>query len=208
VPLDAATLRRAQRHLAAADPVLARIIELVGPCRLKPQRGLSPFTYLVAAVVGQQISGAAARAIRERLRARFGHPLRPEQIASAADEELRACGLSRQKAGYLRDLARHAAAGLPLARLGRRSDERVIETLTVVKGIGRWTAEMYLMFRLGRPDVLPLDDLGIQTAMRRAYRMRGKPKKPRMVRMARPWRPYRSVACWYLWRSLEVRPPR
>jgi DNA-3-methyladenine glycosylase II len=205
--LDAVELRRAERHLAAADPVLARLIEAVGPCRLHPHRGVGPFGYLVRAILSQQISGAAARAVAERLRSRFGWPLRPEHLLGASDEELRACGLSRQKAGYLRDLASRACNGLPLERLSRLTDERVIETLTVVKGIGRWTAEMYLMFRLGRPDVLPLDDLGIRSAMRRAYRMRALPDKDRMRRTATPWRPYRTVACWYLWRSLELKPP-
>jgi 3-methyladenine DNA glycosylase/8-oxoguanine DNA glycosylase len=128
-------------------------------------------------------------------------------MLGASDEDLRGLGLSRQKARYLRDLAEKTEDGLPFGRLSRLSDEEVIETLTVVKGIGRWTAEMYLMFRLGRPDVLPVADLGIRAAMKRAYRMRAMPKPERMRRVAAPWRPYRTVACWYLWRSVDPVPP-
>jgi DNA-3-methyladenine glycosylase II len=167
------------------------------------RRGGSAFAYLARAILAQQISTAAARSIGQRMTDRWGWPWRPEQVLAASDEEMRALGLSRQKASYLRDLAAHTKNGLPLHRLSRMSDERVIETLTVVKGIGRWTAEMYLMFRLGRGDVLPVDDLGIRSAMRRAYGMRGLPKKERMRRIAEAWRPYRSIACFYLWTSLD-----
>jgi 3-methyladenine DNA glycosylase/8-oxoguanine DNA glycosylase len=190
-----------------ADPVLAGIIGAVGPCRLEIHRAGSAFAYLSRAILAQQISLAAARSIANRMKARFGWPLRPEHVLSASIAELRSLGLSRQKAAYLRDLATRTRDGLPLDRLSRLSDERVIEVLTVVKGIGRWTAEMYLMFRLGRPDVLPVDDLGIRNAMKRAYRMRATPKKERMRRIAEAWRPHRTVACWYLWRSLELEPP-
>ena len=204
VSLDETALRRARRHLAAADPVMARVLGTVGSLPLPVHRGGSAFAYLSRAILAQQISGAAARSIAKRITDRFGWPWRPEQMLQASDAELRALGLSRQKAGYLRDLASHTRDGLPLDRLSRLSDERVIEELTVVKGIGRWTAEMYLMFRLGRGDVLPVDDLGIRSAMRRAYGMRGLPKKERMRRIAEPWRPYRSVACFYLWKSLDA----
>jgi len=178
-----------------------------GPCPFRVHRGGSGFAYLTRAILAQQISGAAARSIGRRLRDRFGAPLLPEHFLSASDEELRGLGLSRQKASYLRDLAEKTRAGLPFGRLSRLSDERVIEELTVVKGIGRWTAEMYLMFRLGRPDVLPVDDLGIQAAMQKVYRMRSRPGADRMRRVAAPWRPYRTVACWYLWQSLDTAPP-
>jgi 3-methyladenine DNA glycosylase/8-oxoguanine DNA glycosylase len=204
--LDPGALRRARRHLASADPVMARLAGPLGPSPIGIHRRGSAFTYLARAILAQQISVAAARSIAARLTARFGWPWRPEHVLGATDAELRSLGLSRQKAAYLRDLAARTRDGLPLGRLSRLSDERVIETLTAVKGIGRWTAEMYLMFRLGRPDVLPVDDLGIQTAMRRAYRMRGKPRKERMRRIAEAWRPYRTVACFYLWRSLEEPP--
>jgi DNA-3-methyladenine glycosylase II len=203
VKLHANELRHARRHLCEADPVLARLLDEVGELPLPLHRGGSAFAYLSRAILAQQISTAAARSIASRLTGRFGWPWRPEQVLRAGDAELRALGLSRQKIGYLRDLAGHTRDGLPLHRLSRFDDERVIETLTVVKGIGRWTAEMYLMFRLGRRDVLPVDDLGIRSAMRRAYSMRGLPDKRRMQRIAEAWRPYRTLACFYLWRSLD-----
>jgi DNA-3-methyladenine glycosylase II len=205
--LDLPSLRRAARHLKTTDAVMARLVSTVGPPRMELRRGMSDFAYLTRAILAQQISVAAARSIAGRLKERLGSPLRPARVLAATEAELRSLGLSRQKAAYLRDLAVHVEDGLPLERLRRLSDERVIETLTVVKGIGRWTAEMYLMFRLGRPDVLPTDDLGIRVAMRRAYRMRSLPKPDRMRKIAAAWRPYRTVACWYLWRSLELPPP-
>jgi DNA-3-methyladenine glycosylase II len=204
--LAPATLRAATRHLAAADPVLAGLVRDVGPCRLEIHRGGSSFAYLARAILAQQISVAAARSIAGRIRDRFGSPLRPEDVIGASDAELRGLGLSRQKVAYLRDLARKTRDGLPLGRLSRLPDERVIETLTAVKGVGVWTAEMYLMFRLGRPDVFPVGDLGIRNAMKRAYRMRGVPKPERLQQVAAPWRPWRTVACWYLWKSLEAVP--
>jgi DNA-3-methyladenine glycosylase II len=205
VRLDNAALGRARRHLGGCDDVvMARLSKQIGPIPMSPHRGGSAFAYLSRAILAQQISTAAARSIGKRMSDRFGWPWRPEHILAASDEELRALGLSRQKASYLRDLAARTRDGLPLDRLSRLSDERVIEKLTVVKGIGRWTAEMYLMFRLGRGDVLPVDDLGIRSAMRRAYGMRGLPKKDRMRRIAEAWRPYRSIACFYLWRSLDA----
>ncbi|HEY8231824.1 MAG: DNA-3-methyladenine glycosylase family protein [Vicinamibacterales bacterium] len=202
--LDGVGLERARRHLAAADPVMARLLSEAGAMPLPLHRGGSGFAYLSRAILAQQISGAAARSIAARVTERFGWPWRPEQLLGASDAELRGFGLSRQKVAYLRDLAAHARDGLPFQRLGRMDDERVIETLTVVKGIGRWTAEMYLMFRLGRHDVLPVDDLGIRSAMRRAYAMRALPDKRRMLRIAEAWRPYRSLACFHLWHSLDA----
>jgi DNA-3-methyladenine glycosylase II len=199
-----ADLRPAVRHLRRADPVLARLVDQVGPCRYEVRRVGGPFAYLTAAIVHQQLAGAAAATIHRRLCALAGrtHP-RPEDIARCSDAELRGVGLSRQKVGYLRDLVARLEAGLPLGRLSRLSDEAAIEALTSVKGIGRWTSEMYLMFRLGRLDVLPVDDLGIRKAMQRAFRKRALPKPDWMRKTAEPWRPYRSVACWYLWRSLD-----
>ena len=204
--LDSADLRRATRDLSSADPILAGLVREVGPCRLEVRRGGSSFAYLARAILSQQISVAAARSVAGRMRDRFGAPLRPEDILGAADEELRSLGLSRQKAAYLRDLAEKTRDGLPLARLSRLPDDEVVETLTVVKGVGVWTAEMYLMFRLGRPDVFPVGDLGIRNAMKRAYRMRGVPKPERLRRVAAPWRPWRTVASWYLWQSLAATP--
>jgi DNA-3-methyladenine glycosylase II len=204
--LDGPALRRATRSLSLCDPALASVIAEVGHCRLEVHRGGSCFAYLARAILSQQISVAAARSIAGRMRDRFGAPIRPEDVLRATDDELRSLGLSRQKAAYLRDLAEKTSAGLPLGRLARMPDERVIETLTVVKGVGVWTAEMYLMFRLGRPDVFPAGDLGIRNAMKRAYRMRGVPTPDRMRRIAGRWRPWRTVACWYLWQSLDATP--
>jgi 3-methyladenine DNA glycosylase/8-oxoguanine DNA glycosylase len=176
----------------------------VGPCRLRSDRKGGPFAALVEAILYQQITGKAAATIHGRLRTAVGrrHP-RPQDVEALSDAALREAGLSRQKISYLRDLSQKAKNGLPLARLHRLGDDAVVEALTGVKGIGRWTAEMFLMFRLGRPDVLPVDDYGIRKAMQRAYRKRSLPKPDWMRRAAAPWRPYRSVASWYLWRSLE-----
>jgi DNA-3-methyladenine glycosylase II len=198
-------LRSAVRHLRRADPVLDEIIDTVGPCRLRQDAGGGPFAALVEAILYQQITGKAAATIHGRLRSAVGrkHP-RPPDIAALSDEQLRAVGLSRQKIGYLKDLAEKAASGLPLERLRRLEDDDVVEALIRVKGIGRWTAEMFLMWRLGRLDVLPVDDYGIRKAMQRAYRKRALPKAEWMRRTAEPWRPYRTVASWYLWRSLDA----
>ncbi len=202
--LDAAALRRARRQLAAVDPVMARLVATLGPAPMAfRRRGGSAFFYLARAILGQQISVAAARSIANRMTARFGWPWRPEHVLAASEADLRALGLSRQKAVYLRDLAECTRDGLALGRLGRLPDDRVIEVLTAVKGVGRWTAEMFLMFRLGRADVLPLDDLGLRGAIRRAYGLRKAPSRDRVVRIAEAWRPYRTLACFYLWRSLE-----
>jgi 3-methyladenine DNA glycosylase/8-oxoguanine DNA glycosylase len=205
MPLDPPTLRRAVSHLRRADPVLDGIIGTVGPCRLRREPGGGPFAALVEAILYQQITGKAAATIHGRLREAVGrrHP-RPPDIVALSDEQLRSVGLSRQKTGYLRDLAEKAADGLPLSRLRGLADDDVVVALTGVKGIGRWTAEMFLMFRLGRPDVLPVDDYGIRKAMQRAYRKRALPKPEWMRRTAEPWRPYRTIASWYLWRSLDA----
>ena len=199
------TLRRAAAHLRRSDPVLGRIVRRVGPCRLTVDRRTAPFAALVESILYQQLTGKAAATIHDRLLALCGRPTpRPEDILRATDAELRAVGLSRQKVGYLRDLSRRVQDGLPLHRLSRLPDEGVIEALTAVKGIGRWTAEMYLIFRLGRLDVLPVDDYGVRKAMQRAYRKHTLPKADWMRKTAEPWQPYRSVASWYLWRSLGV----
>jgi len=205
MPLDSPTVRRAVRHLRRADPVLGCIIGQVGKCRLRQDGGGGPFAALVEAILYQQITGKAAATIHARLREAVGrkHP-RPPDIVALSDDELRLAGLSRQKVGYLRDLAEKASKGLPLGRLRRLADDDVVAALVGVKGIGRWTAEMFLMFRLGRLDVLPVDDYGIRKAMQRAYRKRALPKPEWMRRTAEPWRPYRSVASWYLWRSLDA----
>ena len=157
-------------------------------------------------IVSQQLSTSAAATIHARLIALVGkeQPL-PEDWLALNDPDLRAAGLSRQKIAYIRDLARHVHDGLlPMAKLHRMSDDEVIAALTEVKGIGVWTAQMFLMFRLNRPDILPVLDLGIRNAFRRAYKLRKEPTEKRMRAIAKPWTPYRSVASWYLWQSLEL----
>lgn len=206
MPLDDAVRRKAARHLAKSDPVMAGIVARVGRCRFETDRGGGPFASLCEAIVYQQITGKAAVAIYGRLREKIGrrHP-KPEDFARLADTDLRACGLSRQKISYLRDLARHAQDGLPLHRVHRMDEDAAIRTMTAVKGIGRWTSHMYLIFRLGRLDVMPVDDYGVRKAMQLAYRMRKLPKPDRMLRVSEAWRPYRSIASWYLWRSLDTK---
>jgi 3-methyladenine DNA glycosylase/8-oxoguanine DNA glycosylase len=203
--MDLRIRRRATRHLRKADPVMAAIIEAVGPCRLEIEP-TPPFAALMQSIVYQQITGRAAATIHGRVLAALGrggkHP-RPEDVLAAADETLRAAGLSRTKVLSIRDLAARAPR-LPLRRLARMEDEAIVEALTEVRGIGRWTVEMYLIFRLGRPDVLPVTDYGVRKAMQRAYRLRALPSPERMETIARSWRPYRTVASWYLWRLLDT----
>lgn len=163
------------------------------------------FAAIVKSITSQQLSVKASRTIYQRVAALFpsGVPA-PGGVAAISDETMRAAGLSRQKIAYVRDLSAKVLDGtLPLDALDTLDDEAAIEAITCVKGLGRWSAEMFLMFRLHRPDVMPVDDLGIVNAMIKAYRLRKKPKPKRMLQIAEPWRPYRSVACWYLWRSLE-----
>lgn len=185
--------------------MLGGLIERVGPCRLEARREGTHYEALVRSIVFQQLSGKAARTIHDRFRALYPRRRpRPELVLQSTDEALRAAGLSRQKVGYLRDLSARVADGsLPLAHLGRLPDDAIIEHLVQVKGIGRWTVQMFLMFRLGRPDVLPELDLGVQNAIQRAYGLRKRPTPKDVLRIGEPWRPYASVASWYLWRSLE-----
>lgn len=185
---------------------MAALIARVGPCRFEVASGQHPFEALVESIVYQQITGRAAARIHERLVGLLGRKRpRPEDILAVSLPALRGVGLSRQKAAYLRDLSARVSDGrLPLSGLSRKPDEAIIESLIAVKGIGRWTAHMFLMFRMGRPDVLPVGDYGVRKAMQRAYRMRLLPKPRRMERVAAPWRPYRTVASWYLWRSLDI----
>lgn len=197
-------MRKALNHLKKSDPVLRAIIERVGPCRMAfdvPQ-----FSSLAEAIVYQQLNGRAAVTIFERFVALAGDPLTPDGILKLGDAELRKAGLSKQKSAYLKDLAAKTAAGLlDFARLPELTDEQVIEHLTQVKGIGEWTAHMFLMFSLRRPNVLPTGDYGVQVAMKKHYRKRKLPKPKDMEKIARNWAPYRSVACWYMWRSLDIK---
>jgi DNA-3-methyladenine glycosylase II len=194
----------ARRHLMRRDPVMRDIIKAVGPFEMQ-LRG-KPYQSLVRAIIYQQLAGAAASAIERRFLALFGGgvPSAPE-LAAATDEELRTAGISRQKAGYLRSIAEHFASGhLSDTKLMRAPDEVVVEQVTQIKGVGRWTADMLLMFCLGRPDVLPVGDLGIQNAMKLAYGLDAAPKPAEMIEIADPWRPYRSAGAWYLWRRGDV----
>ena len=198
--------RAAVRHLKQADPVLKRIIERVGPNRFGGRATGSHLDALVRSIVSQQLSTSAATTIHSRLIALVGEANpHPEHWLALNDPDMRAAGLSRQKIAYIRDLARHVQDGaLPMDRLHLMSDDEVIEALTAVKGIGVWTAQMFLMFRLGRPDILPVLDLGIRNAFRRAYRLRKDPTAKRMQALAKSWAPYRSVASGFLWQSLEL----
>lgn len=202
-------LRQAEAHLQAADPVMAALIAGTGRCRLGESRRTDPFTALIEAIVWQQLSTKAAATIYARFLALFpaGVPPGPAAVLAAGDEALRGAGLSRAKIRYLRDLSSRVLEDLlPLQTLDALPDEEVITALTQVKGIGRWSAEMFLMFRLLRPDVLPVGDLGIVKAIERQYRLRTMPTPARMHRIAEPWRPFRSVAAWYLWASTSVVP--
>jgi DNA-3-methyladenine glycosylase II len=199
---------RARRLLIRRDPVLAAVIRRHGPCGLAAAQRPDHFAALVRAITGQQLSTKAAATIYARLAALMpgGHPT-PKAFASVTDDALRGVGMSRQKASYFRDLCDKVSSGaLPLDSLDAMSDEDVIAALTQVKGIGRWSAEMFLIFRLHRPDVLPVDDLGIVNAVKNVYRLRKKPTADRLRKIGEPWRPYRSVASWYLWRSLDNEP--
>jgi len=197
--------RTSVTYLKRADPVLARVIERVGPCRFVPRAHGTHFDALLRSIVYQQLSGKAASTILDRVLCLYGgrYP-RPAQLLETRDEDLRTAGLSRQKLAYLRDLAAKVDTGdVPLARVGRLSDEEIITHLTRVKGVGRWTAQMFLMFRLGRPDVLPELDLGIQTAIQQAYDLPTRPTPADVLRIGTSWRPHATIASWYLWRSLE-----
>jgi methylated-DNA-[protein]-cysteine S-methyltransferase len=198
----------AEAHLRAADPLLARVIDAVGPCRLELQRSESLFGALAEAIVYQQLAGRAAATIHARLCALFpgGHAgPTPEQILRASDAKLRGTGLSAAKLLSLRDLARRARAGeIPtLAEARSLPDAALVERLTAVRGIGRWTVEMLLIFRLGRPDVLPVDDLGVRSGFSAAARRRALPAPKELARYGERWAPYRTAASWYLWRAAE-----
>ena len=197
-------MRRAVNHLKKCDPVLRAIIERVGPCRM--EFGLPEFSSVAEAIVYQQLNGKAAVTIFKRFAALAGEPLTPEGILKLNDEQLRSVGLSKQKSAYLKDLAAKTAAGLlDFSRLHELTDEDVIQNLTQVKGVGVWTAHMFLMFSLRRPNVLPTGDYGVQVAMRKHYKKRKLPKPKDMEKIAKAWAPYRSVACWYMWRSLDIK---
>jgi DNA-3-methyladenine glycosylase II len=200
---------RARRLLMRRDPVLAGAIKRIGPCLMADRQRKDHLTALVGAIVSQQLSTKAAATIFGRFVALFPDNQIPDAAAIAAqsDDALRGVGLSGQKVGYLRDLSARIADGrLDLDALDSLPDELVIERLTAVKGFGRWTAEMFLMFRLHRPDVLPAGDLGIVNAIHRLYRLRKRPDAKRILKLGEAWKPYRSVASWYLWQTLRNEP--
>jgi DNA-3-methyladenine glycosylase II len=198
---------KARRLLARRDPVLRDLIRRHGACGLADSQHGDPFVALVHAIISQQLSTKAAATIAGRFDALYTGWPTPCQVAATPDDALRGVGLSGQKLVYIRELCRHIADGsLPLDGLGRMNDAEAIAALTAVKGVGRWTAEMFLMFRLHRPDILPVGDLGIVKAVQKAYRLRKQPTPDRLVRLGESWRPYRSVACWYLWASLDNAP--
>jgi len=194
-------MRKALNHLKKSDPVLAAII--ASGCPFKPSYHEPTFRALVRSIVFQQLAGAAARTIFNRLEAACNGDITPASILKLSDAQLRAVGLSKQKLSYVRSLAELTQGGeIVFEKLGGMEDEDIIEHLTRVKGIGRWTAQMFLMFALRRPDVMPHVDLGINSAIKKHYRKR-KLKPPHIDKIAKTWQPYRSIACWYLWRSLD-----
>ncbi len=206
-PPTAGDWSAAVEHLRSVDPILAAAIDRVGPCNLHRRKDY--FIVLCQSIMSQQISTKVATVLMNRFRDLFPHR-RPtpsatlKLLASAPEEVIRSVGLSRQKKAYLENLARHFADGhVPVRRFSRMSDEQIIDSLTQVKGIGRWTAEMFLIFVLGRADVLPIDDLGLQEAVRKLYHLPQRPKPKQVLTLAEPWRPYRTIATWYLWRDLE-----
>jgi len=198
----------ALEHLSAVDPVMAGLIKAVGNCRLRPQRRQSPFEALVEAVAHQQLTGKAAQTILGRVKAL--HPHRPfpspDDLLGTPDASLRAAGLSRAKTAAIKDISAKTIDGVvPNARmLARLQDDEIVERLTILRGVGRWTVEMLLIFKMGRLDVLPVDDYGVRKGFARTYRKRQLPKPAVLLAHGERWRPYRSVASWYLWRSLDL----
>ena len=190
-------------HLKTADPVLRRVIEKVGPCQLPRHR--QRYATLVKSIISQQISTKAADSIHRRLIETIAPDgMEPAIVAALSEEQMQAAGLSPQKRRYLGDLTEKVVAGtVRLAQLHRLNDDEVIKELTQVKGIGVWTAQMFLIFSLNRPNVFPFEDLGIRNALRNIYRLKEPPDKKQAHQIAAPWAPYASIAAWYCWRSLE-----
>jgi 3-methyladenine DNA glycosylase/8-oxoguanine DNA glycosylase len=200
----------AVEHLKTADPRMAALIEVVGPCTMQIRHHHSIFYSLLRAITYQQLAGAAAAKILSRVElccSSNGDQPTPELVMTASDESLRAAGLSRNKLAAIRDLAAKTLDGtVPELKAARRmDDEEIIERITQVRGIGRWTVEMLLMFRLGRVDVLPVDDYGVRKGAQVTYRMRKLPDKKRLTKVAEKWRPWRSVGSWYMWRAADIK---
>ncbi|MCH2180883.1 MAG: DNA-3-methyladenine glycosylase [Mariniblastus sp.] len=204
MPFAAQDIRAARLHLQKSDPVLKQIIKQVGPFRCKVNR--NRFESLVHSILSQQISGAAAKTIKSRLAlATEPDGLTPDALLKFSAEDLRYIGISRQKAGYLQDLAEKVGSGqLKLQTLARREDQAVIDELIQVKGIGVWTAQMFLMFSLARLDVFPVDDLGIRNAISQSYGNGSDLERQELLELGASWSPYATIASWYLWRSLDL----
>lgn len=198
--------RKAINHLKRVDPVMAGVIERVGRCTLSPRTEWTHFDALIRSIVYQQLSGRAAATIHGRVIELIGDGAETAgRIVATTHEQFRAAGLSNAKARYVRNLAEHVLDGsLPVESLHELSDDEIIAALTQVKGIGRWSAQMFLMFRLGRPDVLPELDLGVQKGIQKAYRLRKLPTPKQVLRRGSKWAPYRTIGSWYMWRILEV----
>jgi DNA-3-methyladenine glycosylase II len=199
--------KKAENHLRRADPVMAAVIKRMGPCEMGQET--DPWRALSSSIMSQQISVYAARAIRGRFVALFEGKVYPdpEDVLAVSDEALRGAGLSGNKVLAIRDLARHFAdKQIDVGKFPEMTDDEIIEVLVPVRGIGRWTAEMFLLFSLHRPDVLAVDDQGLRNAMMKLYGLESIPKPAQMREIAAPWQPYRSVASWYLWRSLDNEP--
>jgi DNA-3-methyladenine glycosylase II len=195
-------MKRATAHLKKADPILAAIIEQVGPCGLTPRE--PTFETLARSITFQQLSGKAAGTIFERLRKAVGRRFTATAFLRLSEEELRACGLSRQKIASLTDLAEHVASRkINFKKLHQLEDKQIIELLSQVRGVGVWTVQMFLMFALERPNVMPTGDLGIRNAIKKAYGLEAAPKPLEIAQFAEKWHPHCTVACWYLWRSLD-----
>jgi DNA-3-methyladenine glycosylase II len=200
------SIEKAEKHLIAIEPKFAAIVERHGRCVLVDEvKEVSIYESLMRAILFQQLSGKAASTIRGRLYALFpDHACPPaEKLAVMSTEEFRAVGVSRQKAGYLQDLAIKAHTIPTPAELETLTDDEIVERLISIKGVGRWTVEMLLMFTFGRMDVLPVDDMGVQEGFKRLFNLEKRPKKKEMEALAETWRPYRSIGSWYMWRLVD-----
>lgn len=200
-------MSEALRHLSRVDPVMAQLIRRAGPYTVKPERGAGAYEALVEAVAHQQLTGKAARTILGRFYALYGSDCcpQPARLVETPDEALRGCGFSRAKSASLKDIAAKALDGTipPRRALARMKNEVIIERLVEARGVGRWTVEMFLMFTLGRPDVLPVDDYGIRLGYKFAYGKRTLPKLKTIAKFGERWAPYRTTASWYLWRAVD-----
>jgi DNA-3-methyladenine glycosylase II len=200
-------MSEALRHLRRGDPVMAQLIRRAGPHSVRPERGVGPYEALIQAVAHQQLTGKAAKTILGRFYALYGAHCCPEpaRLVDTADEALRGCGFSRAKSAALKDIAAKTLDGTipPRRALARMKNEAIIERLIEARGVGRWTVEMFLMFTLGRPDVLPVDDYGIRLGYKIAYGKRTLPKPKALAKFGERWAPYRTTASWYLWRAVD-----